>query len=487
MHHVGVALDTREEGRLEQGSVKMVPLLALAVAGILARKHLRAFPVIVVIAASRGQEPVFGAVKMLVNEVYLQLAHLRPEVIEVLAFGVRPGRPDYLDVGICLADGLYKDLQAGRITLAPLLVAYGYELEVERRGMPHRRAEASPLRSSVAVGELDEVERVLHVASKVGHLDVRVLAIVLELARQAAANHGQRLRAHVLGQLEQLEEAHAVRLVIVGEEAVLERIVPAVLVKRTVLHGAYGVFPVVTRGQIGTLDDAAAREAEHAGLGVGQGLRQVLAQSVPAPLPRIDGEERHMLEVNASARLEEDAKVSLGKGLLRRDCNFVTLPVGRVYGQNVGSHHLRLAHRGGVYQLHLDFLALAARPYREAVALAGLHADAEKALVFQSGELRAVPRGRQAHIMGVALERAVVLQRHVAKRLPAHEMLGKLERAVFHQLGIQASVGRIIDVFKEMPVHGRLDWSANLASLHHHDVSLLRARLDAAQERQGRQ
>ena len=52
--------------------------------------------------------------------------------------------------------------------------------------------------------------------------------------------------------------------------------------------------------------------------------------------------------------------------------------------------------------------------------------------------------------MRILIERAVVLQRDVAKHLPTHVMVGgKFKRTVFDEFGIQTAVGSEVDVFEE--------------------------------------
>ena len=68
---------------------------------------------------------------------------------------------------------------------------------------------------------------------------------VLVLAGQADTEDRQGLGTDILRQLEELKEPQAVRLIIVGEVAIVEGMLPAVLVQRAVLHGAYGVLPLV--------------------------------------------------------------------------------------------------------------------------------------------------------------------------------------------------------------------------------------------------
>ena len=75
------------------------------------------------------------------------------------------------------------------------------------------------------VGELDQVERVLHVGIE---LIDRHQLVGVELAGHAAVQDRQRLGADVLGQLEVLVEAEAERLEVVGRLAMAELVVPAV-------------------------------------------------------------------------------------------------------------------------------------------------------------------------------------------------------------------------------------------------------------------
>lgn len=188
-----------------------------------------------------------------------------------------------------LAQHLDEALQTLRILRPPLLVTDTYILEVEGFGMPHLGAQRAPLGIRGAVCELDEVEGVVYVWVEVAYGDMRLWRVVLVLARQTAVEDGQWLGSDILGQQEELIESHAVALVVVGEEAVAEGVLPAVDVQGAVLDGADGVLPVVSGLDVRALDDAAAREAEYARTRVGQSLYEILAQAVLAALPRVDG------------------------------------------------------------------------------------------------------------------------------------------------------------------------------------------------------
>ncbi len=84
LHNIGVSLQTRHEGCLHQGGVEMVALLPSAMAGIFPGKHLRTFSAVVVVTVALSQEPVFGTVEMLVDQIHFQLRHLGPQVVEIL-------------------------------------------------------------------------------------------------------------------------------------------------------------------------------------------------------------------------------------------------------------------------------------------------------------------------------------------------------------------------------------------------------------------
>ena len=86
--------------------------------------------------------------------------------------------------------------------------------------------------------------------------------------------------------------------------------------------------------------------------------------------------------------------------------------------------------------------------------------------------------------MRILIERAVVLQRDVAKHLPTHVMVGgKFKRTVFDEFGIQTAVGSEVDVFEEHAVHGRLDVGSDFFSLYGHGIVLCANRVRSCHER----
>ena len=140
----------------------MVPLLALAVAGILSGKDLRSLAVVAVVAQTMAQEPRFITIVVLVDEVGLLCFHSLPAILKAVCvvgyvFWYRTTGTYYLDIWIFLADGLDERLQALVIELVPLLVAYSDILHVKRCWMTHLGTDLSPLGVCGTIGKLDEV------------------------------------------------------------------------------------------------------------------------------------------------------------------------------------------------------------------------------------------------------------------------------------------------------------------------------------------
>ena len=117
------------------------------------------------------------------------------------------------------------------------------------------------------------------------------LVFILELTSQAATNHRQRLAVEVLAEFKKLVETKSVRLVVIRVKTEIEGVVPTVFVEFAVFNGTHGVFPLITALQIRAFHDTAAGEPENAWLHIAQRLRQILAHTVFASHPSIDGEE----------------------------------------------------------------------------------------------------------------------------------------------------------------------------------------------------
>jgi len=499
---VGITLDTRHVGGLVERGLEVVPLLAVAVAGIFAGKHTGALAVVCVVAQAVGEEPLLIAVVVLVVEVYLQLLHAGLQQVEVPSLGVGACGADEFQRGVLGAEGGDELLQALSehrteaavgLVVVPLLVAHAEVLQVEGFGVAHVCAHLTPLRVNGAVGKLHEVEGILDVVIEVveGHMHALLRGVgVLELAGESAGDDGQGLAAEVFAELEELEEAETVTLEVVGIEAVAEGVVPAVLVQRTVLNGAYAVLPLVAGLEVCTLYDAASGESEHARVHVGECLSQVAAHAVLTTLPGVGGEEGDMLHVSRGlVACEEDAEGTLRLRLRRRERGGVLLPLLAADLYVDSGKALVFTHRGIVNETHLEG-ALAAfgatGPEGEAVGLVLHDGNTEEAFVLKARELVAVAGVFQTHIVGIALEGSVVFHLEVTEGAPAHEALGELERAVLHHLGIEAAVGSVVDILEEDTVHRGLYGCPKFLGVHVHDVCLCRRREAGSKQKQSR-
>ena len=165
-----------------------------------------------------------------------------------------------------------------------------------------------------------------------------------------------------------------------------------------------------------------------------------------------------MFQGHSIGALEEDAQLGMFQRSRRRQLQRVLLPVGRRDVKHFLHQFLTLIHRLFVDELYTDgTIALQSLgPNRETIRLPLLDANAEIALVDQSRATVLMTWGGENNIVGTTLEGAVVTDVDTAKGLPAHQMLGKLERAVLDQLAIESTVGSIVDVLKEDAIHRRL-------------------------------
>ena len=102
-----------------------------------------------------------------------------------------------------------------------------------------------------------------------------------------------------------------------------ERIIPSVLVQRTVFCRANCVFPLITCSQISAFNDTTAGETEYARMQVGKVFYEVGTHTLPA----VCREKTHMVDVNTLAAFKENAEQSLFNGLVRSERCRVFLPL----------------------------------------------------------------------------------------------------------------------------------------------------------------
>ena len=166
-----------------------------------------------------------------------------------------------------LTKHLDKLFQTFRIFRSPLFVANTQELQVEGSRMSHIRTNFSPSSRNITIGKFNQIQCILYIRIKFGQADLLV-GIILILAYQSAVQNRQRFGAYILRQLEILKEAQSVSLEIIGEETMLERIMPAVFIQRTILYRTYCFFPFVTGSLIRTFYNTAAGKTENTGFDI---------------------------------------------------------------------------------------------------------------------------------------------------------------------------------------------------------------------------
>ena len=262
--------------------------------------------------------------------------------------------------------------------------------------MAHLRTQRAPLGGHIAIGEFDQVEDVLRVG--VGLLDRQGrLEHIAGLTQKARMHHRQRLRTQGLGQHE----------VLVVPQAVAHHIAPGVEVLVALLNGADGVLPVIeVAAVVAALDNAAAREAQEAGVQIHQRLHQIGAQAATRPV-RPEGIRRHQrrhVHINAARAVHDEGKHRI---LRIGGCEgqLVLLPLLRQ--RKALGHRQRLARALRQGDLHRAVkVAGIAQVHKAAVGLAGLnrHATLEHRGLITNVCKAVIPlRAGDAHIGGVIL------------------------------------------------------------------------------------
>ena len=217
-------------------------------------------------------------------------------------------------------------------------------------------------------------------------------------------------------------------------------------------------------------------------------LDEIGAQAVLSMRPRVGREDRHHVEVDRARASGHDAGERVKLGRFSRDGSRELLP-GR------GQPLERDAAEGAALRVfELDTyrgrpVRAAARQKADGVALAVPDADAAEALVADAELPRRRCHAEVVRVRGARGRRG--LDRETSGRVgerraaPAHERIGELERAVLHSLGIDAAVGREVDVLEEDTEERRRDCGAGTID---GDGDLHRRRVDArgaGDERQG--
>ena len=452
-HHIGITFQSRHKSCFGQCRQEIIGFPGgVVMRCIFTGKDFRSFTVIVIIAGSIGKEPVGSHIIMLVHQIHPDAFHFGPEVIELVPICTRTGRTYNLHIGIFRTDGFREHFQTLGIDFPPLFIADGNHFQTERFGMSHIGTHLSPLGGCSTVGKLDEVEGILHVRaefSKGNHF------VAFVLAGQPAAQYRQRLCTEVFTQQEIFVKAKSVTLEIIRESFMLECIVPAIFVQRTVLYRTHGILPLITGGKAVAFDDTTAGKTEYSGIEVIEGLYQVGTQSILTLLPSVHREERDVVHIYRTLRLQHNTQTRANIGKRSFQHSRQLLPFTAFHFQfllqeilSVGIHQFDgKLHWFGIRRTDIG---------GETVIFSFFQADATITFIIQSGTQKTAVIGN-AHIMRIAVEAGpLVLYRHLAERYPPHQRLRELKRAVLYQFGIQTTVRTEIDVFEEDSIHGRI-------------------------------
>ena len=200
-------------------------------------------------------------------------------------------------------DGACDGVVFGHVVGAVVLVADADHIQSERFGMPHIRPDAGPLaRLGVAVGEIDEIQVILHDhIAEILRIDIDMPRIaVRRLAGDAGEQRRQRLGVEILAQAEVLVESDLVALRVAGPVRRAEP--PHAVLLAAGRQCAHRVLPPVLVARGHPLHDAAAGEPDERGPQRGDRLHQVAPQPAEPPLgialaPVLGIHQRHAVQI----------------------------------------------------------------------------------------------------------------------------------------------------------------------------------------------
>ena len=174
--------------------------------------------------------------------------------------------------------------------------------------MSHIGTYFSPSCIYITIGKFYKVERILNITIQVANSDMSLRVTILILTGQSAIQNRKRCRPHFLGQQEVFIKSQSVALVIIREETVGKRILPAILIQRTILYRTYRLLPVITGCQIRPFHNTTAGETEDSRMNICQRLGQIFTKSVFMPFPGIYRKKRNVFQIYGSFRGKENAE-----------------------------------------------------------------------------------------------------------------------------------------------------------------------------------
>ena len=216
------------------------------------------------------------------------------------------------DVRICCLDDGVDVVVTLDVTFADILVSEFDVLERERIRMAVLRTLGTPLGGGVADGVLYGIENVLDDAAEFVHL---IIVTIADHAREADVDHVHGGCADVLTELEEVVVAERTGIVVA----------PEVELSRTVQTVTDGLLPLDAVLHAHAFHDAASRPSDERRLEVGEGLGDVLPESVS--LEGLLREQRDIVEPDLSGRFEIEHELDLAVGGLRGELGIVFHPV----------------------------------------------------------------------------------------------------------------------------------------------------------------
>src|SRR5262245_11158458 len=133
-----------------------------------------------------------------------------------------------------------------KVLRPPLFVSHSQQFHSEWLRMSQRRPLRTPRRRRRAIGKFHQIERILDVRLQFIHGDQ--LARV-ELTCHSAIENRQRFGANVFRKLEELEEAQAKRLEVVGRRTMRKFVIPTVDKESPISPIADRRLPLITTRQ----------------------------------------------------------------------------------------------------------------------------------------------------------------------------------------------------------------------------------------------
>ncbi len=462
---IAIAFERGEVGGLSERGAEVAGAF-FVLRGVFAEIDLGTVTVVIIVARKVIEEPLGLLVVVFIDDIDAQfVGDLPPGVI---IFAVRKGADgaDDGDLGMLRFDRSVDHLETffehgGYM----FLIADAKVLEMKGSGVAGGGTFRAPGGIGRAVGPFDQVEHILDV-SRHGFERQTALAgaalMIRILAANAGGHDGKRLGADVFAELEEFVVAKTKRLVIA----------PEIELAAALFNGADAVFPTVEVIESVAVRETTAGKAHELGMDLGNRLGEVSPQAIGTVVKRVVRKEGNLIQGHAAASHGEDCDSGGGIGVGGGDAGGEVLPIA------TGDIEVPFAERCVVFGFQTDDEvgravedALAApatageqlpSEYGKIIGIAGLHGNAVEAGVYDTDtgagllvfddEIMGIaiidrPGGFDGERTPAAIPDGLVPSSH---GVPSN-LFGSLvfEGAILDQLGVEAAIGSVIQVFKE--------------------------------------